>query len=358
MKRIFSLRVIIPVAALLLSISLYSCSENPLVPPIEEPFELDSARFDWEIDTLQGYGILFNCLYAIDTNDVYLLNIYQEYLLNIKDEKKIYYYFNDFYSSCLKGKDDQIYIGGSRLVSASKFVPHIKKFNNGTFQDIYFPGTDTMQNDFVKSIYVNKIGTIWALTGYYFVKIEGSKFTFYRIPLIESYYLSFSQILEDQSNSLKAFGLESKWEGIYLKDYSYIFEFKNDHWELIWQNTWKPSTEKLHRMSVLNVRILSSNNNEIFEFNGENFIRAININIPQVYVGTIVGSSYNDFLFTGYIPHMGPLIIHWNGNQSSLEFLNPHYEPIPYSLSKDKFWVILNDRDISQILICKGTRKK
>lgn len=57
----------------ILGFLIVSCSnDNPMNP--NEPYQFDSARYQWKFDTL--YGAYINELIVIDSNDIFLADNY------------------------------------------------------------------------------------------------------------------------------------------------------------------------------------------------------------------------------------------------------------------------------------------
>ena len=83
MKKLKSIPVIYVILTILASLYFISCKEdNPVTTPPDEPYQYDSARFSWKVDTLYGQGF-YAGVWSPDTNEVFVPNIFENSYVHI-----------------------------------------------------------------------------------------------------------------------------------------------------------------------------------------------------------------------------------------------------------------------------------
>src|SRR5690606_39693854 len=82
---------------------LIGCDEDPITPPPASDYEFDSARFNWSVDTLPGWGYTPFSIFSPDTSDLIAVNSVGDFMVRIKDGIKSQYFFSNFNPNYLGG---------------------------------------------------------------------------------------------------------------------------------------------------------------------------------------------------------------------------------------------------------------
>jgi hypothetical protein len=325
MKRICSLRVIIPFAVLLLSVSLYSCSENPVVPPVEEPYQFDSARYEWRSDTLD---VLTGPLKVFSESNIYFLNIIPSRAL-VKYDGTNYNLLSylDISASCLEGFDEnELYIGGADLTQQNYGKPRLKKWSGSAFSDIEVPNPEN--RDFaIANFFLENPNELWMCSAKGDVlkyDIVNNSFESQRVDTNEI-YLSFAN---DEFGNYYCYGF------IYYvnKGYNILKIYKKEkNWN--WVNVFseqyfgEPLVPFSFHDNFLAIKFSENpaERNRIYKFINNNFSEFMDIR--EFRLGTLPvmgGSSYSDFVMAG-LDFSTTTIYHFNGNNFSREFSTFNY---------------------------------
>jgi hypothetical protein len=318
MKRIFSLRVIIPFAALLLVICIYSCKDNPLVPPINEPYQFDSARYEWRTDSID---VLIGPLKVFDKSNIYLLSSTPSRVLMKYDGINFITLSHlDITTSCLDGFDDNnLYVGGADLTQQNYGKPRLKKWNGSSFQEIEVPNPEN--RDFaIANFLMENPNEIWMCSG------RGDIFRYDIINnSFESQRVDTSEIklnfLKDEFGNYYCYGYSFNTFGIYFT--IKVFKKEKNKWN--WINVY--SKDFLDHNPY---NLFSFNNNELLAIKWDGNViykfEDINFNemmiIDQFRIGapsTINGSSINDFIITGFDSAYYTSVFHSDGKKFSRE---------------------------------------
>lgn len=299
---------------------LYSCSEDNIVSnPI---VGFDSARFNWEFDSTMGSDLLKD-LFTPDTNNIFTTSHNENLVFRRTKYAKERYYF-DFKDKVRLMIGDDInnsYLCGytEGINGYDTYKPFIMKWNGSGF--------DKLPTNYVTSVggfkiyaglYVNPSEMWMACLNGKVLKYNGSDFeqTLIKDTTETGIELEVKEIFRDNQNRIKI--LAYYREVWYTPKYYYLFEYKNNDWELIYK---QPPNENYPSYSVMNNNIVASGKTGVYSFDGQNFHQEIESD-KFGSIQIVTGSAFNNLMVTGLI-YEEPLcmVFHWNGNKWSKEIL-------------------------------------
>ncbi|MBK8983596.1 MAG: hypothetical protein IPM38_15105 [Ignavibacteria bacterium] len=352
MKKILSIPVIFIIftAALLLT---WRCSDdNPVTtPPPEPPYEYDSARFDWKVDTLYGQGFYYG-LWAADTNEIFIPNIFTNVLVHIKNGIKTYsYYTKERPVGAIFGDElNKGYRAGAILID-SLYQPLIQKWDGNSFVDISNP-LNLDRNFFYWTGFIKNSTEMWfGLTDGNLIKFDGSTFTVY--PLYDSRIKSL-KFFYDESNKFK---LLASIHHLDIDQTEFlIYEFTGSQWVKVFND--KESPRPL-RYVVLNKYVSANNRITIFELIDSLLAPKINI-VPNATQFSMDGFSFDNILVPGQgvIGDCYTTLFHWNGSKWSVELCGYWVDPLTdvFMINENYYYAITHDpREITFVM--RGIKK-
>jgi hypothetical protein len=316
MKRICSQRVIIPFAVLLLSISLYSCSENPVVPLIEEPYQYDSARYEWRTDTIDA---LLGHFKVFNESNIFILSVWDMFHYDGMNYNKINY--GDFYANCIEGTDENnLYLGGGDFTQQNYGKPKLKKWNGSSFINIEIPNPEN--RDFaIANFLMENPNELWICSGrgdIFRYDIVKNSFESQRVDTIEI-NLNF---VKDEFGNYYCFGYSFNTFGEYFT--IKVFRKEKNKWN--WINVYTEDFLDHNPYNLFpfsNYRLLAMkwDGNVIYKFDNNHFNEFIHID--QFLIGalsSINGISINDFIISGFETQFYTSVFHSNEKKFSREF--------------------------------------
>lgn len=343
---------------------LIGCDEDPITPPPASDYEFDSARFNWSVDTLPGWGYAKFSMYSPDTNTLYATNDVADAFVIIKDCITSTIFFNDFSPHYVWGlNSNEIYIGGGKNIG-SIYLPHIKKWNGVSFEDIYIPTKDSLEGVISTGI-INSSSDMWFANKNKIFRYENGSFTEYKVS--DSSRIPYGFFLKDgYKPTIISNELNENIDTIFR---NYIYEWENGEMHLTFMNTWYPGNPNYTWLQLTNDEIYGMNERMIYTFNIPYLSPYVE---PPGNLGfssgdMIAGNSLNDFivLMYDYKNSYGNLenLHHWDGYKFSNEgvgitILSGGIKNM-LRMNDDYFICVYQDWFKSgDTYIFKGTRKK
>jgi hypothetical protein len=286
---------------------LSACSDDPVT--LQEP-EFDPPRFDWKVDTLNGY---IADIWAENQENVFLAGTFNKWIYYNGQVYQYINYDNDFGAYTITGLDRfNVYFGGIDFTTAR---PMLKKWNGSAFENTFVNDTSNGRSGII-SLLANSSGEIWmgSFNGRAYLKNGISLTTYYFDPLME-----IGPFLKDEHNNLYVHG--TIWYFNPPDDSLKVFIYKmNDNkWDLVYYKFFNNNTTDT-TMNIRNVgnEIAGVNYNGVRRFDGTDFQKIIVPNgfsiIPRYY-----GNSFADIICTGTQDGYIVKIHHWNGLKWSNE---------------------------------------
>jgi hypothetical protein len=347
----------IPVYFLLIvlcSSFITSCSEDPITSsPPDQPYEYDSARFDWDVDTLYGQGFYFG--WAKDTNDIFITNYFENQLYRIKDNKisSINYPQNIDLGIVTWDEFNNGYIVGLELVDTI-WQPFFQKFDGNTFVEIPNPQNLKM-NFFFNAVFVKNSNEMWVGSdGYedgFIVKFDGINLISYSLEDSRTKALKF---FYDENNKFKL--LASIHHLDTDKTEFVIYEFTGTQWIKIFSdlNSMRPL-----KYNILNKYVSAVNEYSIFELVDSSLIPRIALN-PIGSNFSMGGYSFNNIIFPSPIRIQNRVssLFHWNGEKWSLELSGYFTDPLTevFMINENFYYVVSYDQNARTYLM-QGRKK-
>jgi hypothetical protein len=334
-KPIFSVPVYIVI--LYLVVSLISCNkENPITPPPSPTgYQFDSARYDWKIDTLLGYGYSTGGYFVLDSSNYYMVSDYGQFIHH--DEHGFHKYpLPEQYVTpvCVFGKEkNNIFIGGFKdILGTNLRILKLINFNGSLLKDIPL-NSDSISKYMISSIYVRNNSEIWL--GTYvgkIIKFDGINLTYYSFNpnQIFSMYANFFE----QDNQLYSVGYT--YDEFYWVDSVFFYKYTNSQWEMVYNRGYSEPHIFFTNYSIIDGTLYSIEQDGIYKFTGDNFVKFFNIEQsifgPTEYHSLFAGATENNILIqnsTDSQYYSG--FYNWNGKKWSCElkyFHNPFYANI------------------------------
>jgi hypothetical protein len=305
-----------------MSLYLISCYDNPVVNN-EQPFSFDSARFNVTYKQ-SPYGL--DEAYITDTDKIFLGDIYG--FSYYKNGEFIYLPFNfNFMSYYIDGfNENNVYLCGLESFSYLRSRYKLIKWNGVDFETIQMDDTVSGSHHEFTSIYCKSPNEMWLGGGDGTAwRYDGTKFHKYFLdtvgisdPGVYSYLLSdpYNNIccvqIRDSSNEIGTSGIR------YFK----FFKFNNNNeFELtsskIYINSEGPSIPKRVGNNMYSVT-----KEGLYNFDGYNFTKIIDIGQIEEPMVDIAGTGPNDLMISGRTNvnnNYKPCLYNWNGKRWSKE---------------------------------------
>ncbi len=333
---------------------IYSCSDDIIVSSSDIGF--DSARFNWEHDTALVYDLRED-LYTPDTNNIFIASYSENMIFRKNKNIKERYYFpakervqlmigGDIYNSYLCGYTEDV-------IGFDTYKPFIMKWTGSGFDKLpsnYITSTGGFK--IYAGLYLNPSEMWLACLNGKVLKYNGSDFeqTIISDTAEPGNVLEVQNIFLDKENKVKI--LAYYREVWHSAKYYYIFEYKNNGWELVYK---KPPNENYPSYSIMNNNIVASGRAGVYSFDGQNFHQEVE-SYKLGAIRVVAGITFDDFMVTGLPTEPPPgLVFHWNGKKWSREVLGNIGD---YRLNRvnDNFYVFATSFSIySDIFI--GRRK-
>lgn len=342
---------------IILSLFLNSCSnDNPVnSPPPDQPYDYDSARFTWTVDTLGGSGFLFGflgSLWAVDTNEILIPNFFANSLLHLKDGIKTITYYPAESKVGLILDDDQNngYRIGNVLIG-NLYQPIIQKWDGSAFVDISNP-QNFDRNFFIWTAMIKNDNEMWiGLTDGTVVKFDGVSFTSF--PSLGP-DIVFTKIFYDNLNQLTILA----WDPHHKIDHTefFVFQLINDTWVKVFADY---DMLRPIRYNTIENSIIASSSNGFYKLVDSTLVPTLTV--PNIYYLNFDATSNSNLLITGFERTNNCIFpfFHWNGKKWSKEgpcnFLTS--ESIVYFLNEDVVFVLVYDPGWEVTFLMRGIKK-
>jgi hypothetical protein len=325
---IFS-KLLYPVLIFIVCVISGCDKDNPVV---QNPgFQLDTAKFRWEVTPIPFDDYFFTGVWAADTNDIFANNPFYSAMLHLKGSQVDIMYYPDSthynfidgvsptegYMVCSKYKDD-------------RWQPALKRWNGTSFTDI--PIAYNFKKTFSPScFYLKSPSEMWIGDQGFLHKFDGVNLT--------QQYLQDTEIVPikiflDPNNHLKFLGRK------YLDSITneYVFEQNGNDWVKIFEDThlawYKP-------YGVMKNFVFAYDYPNIYKLEG-NALKLIFTLPDEIFISMpMTGNSFDDFMAPGVKRGSGPpqAVLYWNGIKWSYERANNNL----ISYSDDIYLQRIND---------------
>ena len=344
---------------MLCSIFVVSCSEYSPVTPPDEPYQFDSARYDW---SFQSFNTEFFTFEAFDTINIFLLGVYALVKYDGNNFNYNYYGDNSFYPITMGSYDkNNIYIGGDdNSVSSENGKPRMKKWNGSIFDEI--PIKDSTNRHYqISSIQAKSENEIWmGSTRGDLIHYNNGSFEFLRIDTT----FIFTLFGTDEMGNFYSVAQKTVFDSL-TSNYLNIYKKVNNTWDwtLVFSEKYTGYDINEIQPSSINFEISGFKNNNIVKFNGNSFHEIFNIKPFTAYpVIPLSDTNTNQFLIPGKIKNDGYWLFHWNGIQWSKEVYFPELQIFDLGFRKiqnvgGKYFVLCWDTFNEVIYFGKGLKK-
>lgn len=344
----------VPVYLLLLvlcSMFVVSCSEDKIVTQTPaEPYQYDSARFDWKVDTLYGDGY-YAGLWAPDTNELFITNVFTNQLVHIKNGVKTYSQY-PLLGEVLGDEMNNGYLVAAILIDTI-YQPFLQKYDGNNFIDIPVP-QNLDKNFFFHSVFIKNSTEMWFGLSGEAIKFDGISFNHF--PLDDS-TMEIKKFYFDEENNLNFLST------IYHQDFFggrvefFIYRFNGNKWDKIYNDL---ETPRPLLYDIINRFATATNLNTIYELRDSILIPKINIPVPAYYF-SFGGTSFNNITIAAAerFQKCNASLFNWNGNKWSIELCGYSIDFYSYflTINENYFYTVSYDFGFNKTFIMKGTRK-
>ena len=306
---------------------LSSCNkENPVEPPPPPPsgYQFDSARYDWQIDTLIGYGYSPNGYFVLDSSDYYMVTDNSQFIHHDKYGFHFYTLPPLMIPAHVYGKNkNEIFVGGNQLfIGSNNTLLRLVLWNGSTLKDIPIPDTLFNYDQFISSIYKTNDNMIWLATNLgKIIKYDGTNFTYYYFS--NSYHFGAGVIgFYEQENQFYALAIKLDSYGWY--DSVFIFRYTNNFWEMDYERGYPEPHTYNNFFEQINGYLITLEKDGLYKFSGFSFIKIQNLDEKMFgkygIFNTFTGGSENNLIIEAPFGDFGNTgLYHWNGIKWSKE---------------------------------------
>lgn len=309
---------------LVTSFYLASCNDNP-VNNTEQPFSFDSARFNVKYKKTLTFFALDEA-YIIDTDKIFLADIYG--FAYYKNGEFIYKPFNfNFSSLYVNGfNENNVFLCGSEYVGNNRSRQKLIKWNGVDFEHIQMEDTISGNRHEFTHVYCKSPNEIWLGGGDGTAwKYDGTKFTKY---LLDTNFIGqgprMTYLLTDGNDNLCCVQIRDSGSAFsYSVRYFDFYKFNNiDKFELLTEKRFDDYDTPAFPKRVGN-KMYTVSRKGLFEFDGYNFNKIIDIGPIEDPLGYVAGTGPDDLMIAGRISSHNtlntPCTYHWNGKKWSKE---------------------------------------
>lgn len=329
---------------ILLFVLLSSCEDNPVIHK-DTPYQFDSARYDWKVDTLPDYVL---DIWGIDSSAIYFLSI--NHLLKLEGGNyQVIFFGAGFAPESFGGVNGQnLLIGGKD--DNFDYRPRLLKYDGSSFNQI--PIADSSKQYYVSWVYAYNENEIWLGTNKgRLLMYDGNNIKYF---LYDTNY-QIRPLLKTSSNDFYVYA--DNWYHWFEHggDLMYkVFNFSREKWNLLYSELNPSNTLVPYR---INNELISCGKDGIYRFGSIDFSKIIDISV--LFQGVwFDGSSEEDLLFFGVTSNpyrISPF--HWNGTKWSRE-ISFYESPSTMMIRKiQNKYIALFGQGENTRLICYGTRK-
>lgn len=351
MKNLIFTPVLFFLFTFLCVINFFSCNEDPVTTSQSEtPYQYDSARFNWKVDTLEG-GTQYLSLWARDSNDVFVTNNSNKKVYRIQNGKKTVFQNpgNSFIGFLNNDENNDGYLVSTKLIG-NLYQPFIQKFNGNTFIEIPNP-QDLKKNLYLNSSYVKNANEIWMGSDSFIVKFDGVKLITYTLDVLNFKIRNF---YVDELSNLKLLGYIHHLD--IDKTEHMIYEFTGSDFVRVYSDLETPRP-KVYR--ILNKEVSATDGSSLFSLTDSVLVPQLQIVPPNSFYYD--GYSFENLFVSGYVGFEGyySTMFHWNGYKWSIE--NSEYKIDYFStkffmIDQNLYYAIAND-DFGNTFVMRGLKK-
>ena len=318
-----------------------SCSND--IVTVDNP-GYDSARYNWEIDTVEGIHF-WDAVY-FDTNKIYYLSQNALYEYNGIDYLPHFYGY-PFTGYCISAIDENnIYTGGYSMISYNQSMAYLKKWNGAGFEEFIIADTSDKADNFY-SIYSKSIDEHWlSATKGRVYKFDGNNFMKYQFDT-NSWYID--PFVKDAAGSIY---FENR-VGPKLD----MHKYNGTSWQTLCTVN---LTSSYFRMENIGNQIFNIHGDNIQFFNGSGFTDFLYVGDFLIMDLELCGSSPQNIFLSGFgFGDHKDYIFNYNGNKWSKEIEEDEdYENYHYFYStSNTVYAIAYDFNTEKTIVIKGVRK-
>jgi len=353
MKKIKSIPVFF-VAAVLCLLLINSCNdkENPVTQP-DEPYQYDSARYDWKVDTLYGPGY-FAGLWAPDTNEVFITNVFTNQLVHIKNDVKTFTQY-PLLGSVLGDEMNNGYLVGAILID-NLWQPFLQKYDGNNFIDVHIP-QNLDRNFFFHSLLIKNSNEMWFGLRGEVISFDGTKF---RQFILEDSTMEIKKFFYDEENNLNFLSTVFHSDLFGGRTEFFLYQFTGNQWEKIYTDLKSP---RPLRYDIINRSVSAANLHTIFELKDSALVPRINVPVYAFYF-SLGGSSFNNIIISAaeIFPqdfYCVASLFNWNGNKWSIELCGYYVDGDTYILPINErfFYAVSFEIGSNRTFLMKGEKK-
>lgn len=356
MKKMKSIPVYLFVVVVNFSLLLFGCSEdNPVIQPPESPYEYDSARFNWKVDSLFGDGYFKN-LWAKDTNEFFIANLYSNTLAHVKNGIKTFvqYPSYDRLGGVFGDENNNGYRVGAILIDTI-YQPLLQKWDGNNFAKMNNP-QNLDRNFFYWTAFIKNSTEMWfGLTDGTVLNFDGINFVHYPLTNPD---LVFTKFFYDESNTLNFLAYDPHYNLNYAE--ILVYKLRDNKWMETYSDSLGNKIMGPIKYDIVGNVIAPLGLHEIYELVENTPIPRLNIPVYVFHLG-LAGTSYEDILIAGFerFPGCNGSFFHWNGKKWSLELCNysTSFRVEILTLNENCYYAITYDQVWNETYVIRGTKK-
>lgn len=338
---------------------IYSCSDNIIN---SDKIEFVGPRLKWDIDTL---AIGTNEIVILDSNTFFTYSNYnQQGIIDFyKNNNKISYYSNMMIYSINGNNENNLFLGGKIEIDNGKSIPILKKFNNGSFQQINLK-CDTAKDNHVTCIKIIN-NDVWCSTSHgEVIKYNNQNIDYYKIDT--SYY---SKLLsQDNFNNIYALMIKEIRDSnnIFVSVNFRFYNFKNGIWTKVFEesNPYLFSVYDAITGHIFVLKIDDNLNKDTYDFSNGKLNLIVNHSKFNINCERIGGNSLSNMILYGKLlseNNSRNLIHHYNGINISNEdfgyFLADSFTPFEIKYFFNTYYILVTETFSNSSFLLKGKFK-
>lgn len=336
---------------IILSLFLNSCNNDNPVTSLspDQLYDYDSARFDWDVDTLYGGGYYFG--WPKDTNDVFVTNVFTNRLYRIRDHVATFtqYPQNIRLGVATGDESNNGFIVALELIG-SLWQPYFAKFNGNGFVNIPNP-QNLNRNFYFNAVKIKNENEMWIGANGFIVNFDGTNLSTY--PLEDSTTKGL-EFFYDENNQFK---LLASIHHLDTDNTEFIiYQFNGTQWIKVFNDL--EFTRPL-KYNILNKYVSANNLYVIFELVDSVLVPKITMS-PVVSEFSMGGFSFDNIMVpsTILVNEQIASLFHWNGSKWSLELSGFHLNPdTQVIMINENYYYVLSYDDLGFTFLMQGRKK-
>ena len=300
---------------LILFVSFFISGCDTEIVQVRNPNSFDSARYNWDIDTVNGIYCYNGCF--IDSNKV-IINGGYCMIKYFNGTHEVLFLPGAFGAYCLTASDENnVYFGGTHIEQNDTYRARLIKWNGASYEHYYINDSADKSQAFY-SIFKRSNNEVWLSAGSGKVyKFDGQGFQKYTL---DTSYGGYDIFMKDELGNL--YYAEKIYYGSPAVDSASteMFKFDGFNWDRVYYKI-RRGGDIYFFFQNIGSGIFGVGDNVLYKFNGSDFSTVLTVgNAFLMLNGTVSGQSANILMCTGAeIPGSGDFIFNWNGTWWSKE---------------------------------------